>query len=66
MYLEDPELSGANSLLFLIRNCKAHGPGGSGAPGRRFPILTPDIGFSKVLVGFLKLDIGFVKVSLVC
>jgi len=37
MDLEDPELSGANSLLFLIRNCKENGPGGSGALGRRFP-----------------------------
>ena len=26
MDLEDPELSGADSLLFLIRNCKENGP----------------------------------------
>jgi hypothetical protein len=37
MHLEDPELSGGYSLLFLIRNCKENAPGGSGAPGRRFP-----------------------------
>ena len=29
MDLEDPELSGANSLLFLIRICKENEPGGS-------------------------------------
>jgi hypothetical protein len=26
---EDPELSGANSLMFVRRNCKENGPGGS-------------------------------------
>ena len=26
MDLEDPELSGSNSVLFLIRICKEHGP----------------------------------------
>ena len=39
MDLEDPELSGANSLLFLIRNGKENGAGGSGALGSRFLIV---------------------------
>jgi len=39
MDLEDPELSGANSLLFLIRICEENGPGGSGALGSKFLIV---------------------------
>jgi len=35
MDLEDSELSGANSLLFLIRNGMENGPGGSGALGSK-------------------------------
>ena len=38
MDLEDPELSGANSLLFLIRICKENGPGGSEALESKFLI----------------------------
>ena len=39
MDLEDPELSGADPVLFLIRNCKENGPGGPGALGSKFLIV---------------------------
>ena len=39
MELEDPELSGANSLLFLIRICEENGPGGSEALESKFLIV---------------------------
>ena len=39
MDLEDPELSGANSFLILIRNCKENGAGGSWALGSNFHIV---------------------------
>ena len=38
MDLEDPELSGANSLLFLLRVCEENGHGGSGALESKFLI----------------------------
>ena len=46
MDLEDPELSGANSVLFLVRNCKENGPGVSSALGGNFLI-----GLNKELQG---------------
>ena len=46
MDLEDPELSGANSLLFLIRICKENGPGGPGGLGSDFLLV-----FNKELSG---------------
>jgi len=37
--LEDPELSQANSLLFLLRNSDENGPGGPGALASKFLIV---------------------------